>query len=54
MAYETDLPKSDEILDELTAYAEYHFATEEAIWREAMPDAPWEIEHRRTHQTFIA
>lgn len=54
VAYEADLPGLDEIFDELTAYAEYHFATEEAIWREVMPDDPWEIEHRRTHQTFIA
>lgn len=54
VAYETDLPGLDEIFNELTAYAEYHFATEEAIWREVMPEDPWEVEHRKTHQTFIA
>ncbi|WP_374477181.1 bacteriohemerythrin [Zoogloea sp.] len=54
VAYETDLPGLEEIFNELTAYAEYHFATEEAIWREVMPEDPWEVEHRKTHQTFIA
>ena len=32
---------------------QHHFATEEVIWHTALPDDPWEIEHHKTHQTFI-
>ncbi|MBS0367636.1 MAG: bacteriohemerythrin [Proteobacteria bacterium] len=53
LAYSADLPGLDEIFGELAAYAQYHFATEEVTWHEALPDDPWEIEHRKTHQTFI-
>ncbi|RTL28229.1 MAG: diguanylate cyclase, partial [Rhodocyclaceae bacterium] len=53
LAYSSDLPGLDEIFGELAAYAQYHFATEEAIWHAALPDDPWEIEHHKTHQTFI-
>lgn len=53
LAYEADLPGLDEIFGELAAYARYHFATEEAIWHDVLPQDPWEIEHRKTHQSFI-
>ncbi|MBS0346743.1 MAG: bacteriohemerythrin [Proteobacteria bacterium] len=53
LAYESDLPGLDEIFGELAAYAQYHFRAEEVIWQEVLAQDPWEIEHRKTHQSFI-
>ena len=41
------------VLVELASYADYHFKTEEKIWREHFSDDPWFIEHQNTHQAFL-
>ncbi len=43
----------NDIFDELAAYANYHFTTEEAIWKEHFKDDVWYIEHEKTHDSFI-
>ncbi len=40
--------------DELAAYADYHFKTEEAVWNSYFPVTdPWRLGHERSHQSFI-
>lgn len=41
------------IFEELVAYADYHFETEEAIWHQHMPDSDSEAAHLKDHQNFI-
>lgn len=53
LAFQADLPRLDKIFDELAAYTQYHFATEEKIWHAVLPGDAWEIEHSKTHQSFI-
>jgi len=48
-----DVEQLNTIFDELTAYAHYHFQTEEAIWHEYLSEDPWEEAHKQVHQKFI-
>jgi len=41
------------IFDELTSYAQYHFKSEEAIWGEHFNDDDCFVDHQRTHASFI-
>ncbi len=41
------------VFDELTAYANYHFETEENIWAPCFVDDEWFFNHQRTHASFI-
>ncbi|MFZ2724860.1 MAG: hemerythrin family protein [Methylococcaceae bacterium] len=43
----------DTVFNELFAYTEYHFATEESIWQRFFPDDEWESKHKEVHQCFI-
>lgn len=43
----------NEIFDELAAYADYHFKTEEKIWSTHFKDDAWYVEHEHTHESFI-
>ena len=43
----------NDIYDELAAYANYHFSTEEAIWKAHFKDDVWYKEHEKTHGSFI-
>jgi diguanylate cyclase (GGDEF)-like protein/hemerythrin-like metal-binding protein/PAS domain S-box-containing protein len=54
VAFRTDIPQLNTIFNELSEYAVYHFQTEEAIWREFLPDDVFEVEHRKAHASFIA
>jgi hemerythrin-like metal-binding protein/PAS domain S-box-containing protein len=54
VAYNTDLGVLNRVFDELAEYAVYHFATEEAIWREHLADDPAEADHRGIHRDFVA
>ncbi len=53
IAYGSDADLPEHIFDELTDYAAYHFATEEAIWHEYLDDHPSEQEHLELHRSFI-
>jgi len=43
----------NEIFYELENYAQYHFKTEEAIWYKYFKDDEWNLEHQRTHSSFM-
>ncbi|MDD2720810.1 MAG: bacteriohemerythrin [Gallionella sp.] len=43
----------DQVLDELAAYAVYHFETEEAIWHEYLAEDSAESAHRDIHNSFV-
>ena len=53
VAFKSDGLVLDRVFDELADYAVYHFASEEAIWREYLFDDPSEIAHRKTHASFV-
>lgn len=44
----------DVILASLVDYTLYHFATEEGVWSQYLPEDPAEVAHRAEHQAFIA
>ncbi len=52
----SDVPRAscDHILDELLAYAHYHFASEERIWNSALGGANIVRNHHDSHQMFFA
>ena len=43
----------NDIFDELANYADYHFKTEEGIWRRHFKNDVWFLEHEKTHASFI-
>lgn len=53
VAFRSDIPQLNEIFDELSDYAVYHFQTEEAIWHEFFDDDISKVEHRNTHASFV-
>ena len=53
VAFGSDIPRLNAIFDELSAYAVYHFETEEAIWHRHLADDPDELEHKQVHARFI-
>jgi hemerythrin-like metal-binding protein len=42
------------VFDELFAYTQYHFQTEETIWTQFFSDDEWQIKHKHSHDSFIA
>jgi len=42
------------IFDELARYADYHFASEEAIWAQYLGADAWESGHKESHAQFVA
>lgn len=53
VAFGSDIPRLNTIFDELSAYAVYHFETEEAIWHRYLADDAEELEHKQVHARFI-
>lgn len=43
----------DTVFNELFAYTEYHFQTEETIWQAFFPQDEWEKKHKEVHQRFV-
>jgi len=43
----------NETFNELAEYAKYHFKEEELIWDEYFQDDSWNIEHKKTHNSFM-
>jgi len=43
----------NEVFDALTSYADYHFKTEEAVWKKFLRDDLWGEEHLKEHSTFL-
>ncbi len=42
------------VFDELAAYANYHFKSEEEIWSAHFKDDQWYMNHLKTHETFLS
>lgn len=53
VAYQSDLPAINSIIDQLADYAVYHFQTEEAIWHRYLPEDLLETQHKKVHHSFI-
>jgi len=53
LAYRSDAPTLKAIFDQLTAYAARHFQFEEAIWRQYLPEDPWETSPIQAHAGFV-
>jgi len=53
LAFGLDKIELERIFDELVAYTDYHFLTEEAIWHEYLPGDSDEESHLRAHGKFI-
>jgi len=53
VAYRTDLPQLNAVLDELADYTVYHFRTEEKIWQAYLAGDADEIGHRAIHASFV-
>ena len=53
LAYGSDSLVLTEVLSDLSNYTQYHFKTEEAIWRKYFGDSPEFIKHQQTHNSFI-
>lgn len=43
----------NEVFEELVAYADYHFRTEEQIWQPRFQGDTWFMEHKRSHDSFL-
>ena len=43
----------NDLFEELTSYAEYHFKTEEDLWHSHFGDDEWCVQHRQTHSSFL-
>jgi diguanylate cyclase (GGDEF)-like protein/hemerythrin-like metal-binding protein/PAS domain S-box-containing protein len=44
----------NEVFDELANYADYHFHSEEEIWKANFKNDIWLLTHQKTHSSFIA
>lgn len=53
MAFQLDAPAVDQIMEELTAYTQVHFRSEEAIWGRHFGGDPWMGWHQEAHADFI-
>ena len=49
----SDANHLNDVLNELAAYADYHFKTEESIWQPAFKDDNWFVDHKRIHDSFL-
>ena len=43
----------NDVFDELVDYTDYHFKTEEGIWRRHFQQDKWFLKHEKTHSSFI-
>lgn len=53
LAFQSEAPEIDKVLEELKRYTVYHFATEERIWHSYFCDDQWEEWHRKGHSDFV-
>jgi len=53
LTVQADAPTLNIIFDELSDYAQTHFACEEVIWREAFGEDEWALRHHDSHTGFI-
>ncbi|MBI5890085.1 MAG: bacteriohemerythrin [Nitrosomonadales bacterium] len=53
LAFGDDKPELNSIFDELADYAQYHFKTEEGVWRKYLSADELLTGHAKTHQSFV-
>jgi len=53
IAFQSAAPTLDKILDSITEYVQFHFSTEEKIWREHFDGDVWAKWHQQSHGDFI-
>ena len=53
IAFQSEAPTLDKILESITEYVQFHFTTEEAIWRDHFEDDVWATWHHQSHGDFI-
>lgn len=53
IAFDSERIDLDTIFRDLLDYTVYHFDTEEAIWREYLPDDVKEVQHQQSHRNFV-
>lgn len=53
LAFQSEAPEIDEVLEELKRYTVYHFETEELIWHNYFRNDPWEEWHAKAHTDFV-
>jgi diguanylate cyclase (GGDEF)-like protein/hemerythrin-like metal-binding protein/PAS domain S-box-containing protein len=53
LAYGAATPELNIVFEELTDYAQYHFKTEEGVWRKFLPVDELSIAHEKTHKDFV-
>lgn len=53
LANRSDAIMLGDIFDELAAYADYHFKSEEEIWSKHFNNDEWYLSHQKTHHSFI-
>lgn len=49
----TDPVELNEVFEELAAYADYHFKTEEGVWKPYFQDDAWYETHQKIHESFL-
>lgn len=54
LAYGVGAPELNRVFDELADYAQYHFKTEEGVWRKLLSADELSVKHEATHHTFIS
>jgi diguanylate cyclase (GGDEF)-like protein/hemerythrin-like metal-binding protein/PAS domain S-box-containing protein len=54
LAYGVGVPELNRVFDELADYAQYHFKTEEGVWRKYLSADELSVKHEATHHTFIS
>lgn len=54
LANQADALELNSVFDELADYADYHFKSEEMIWKKYFSEDAWYAEHEKTHHSFIA
>jgi len=54
LAYRSNEVILNNIFNELADYADYHFKTEEQIWKASLKGDEWLAQHEQTHQSFIS
>ncbi|MDD1611758.1 MAG: hemerythrin domain-containing protein, partial [Methylococcaceae bacterium] len=52
-AFSSNISQLEELFDELSDHAVYHFQTEETTWQDFFFDDISVVEHRSTHASFI-
>jgi len=53
IAFQAEAPTLDKILASITEYVQFHFSTEEAIWRDHFQGDVWATWHHQSHGDFI-